>query len=430
MPATLRRGATGALVLQLQRALVLRGFRLGNIDGIFGPATDFAVRAFQKSRGLTVDGIVGPITWAALGFPADEDPAPTPGPAPTQGRAPVLRLWGEVRSNWSGVSNWGICNAASRLPSGGLSQHAYCNAIDIHASLPTMLAISRWAVKNRAPLAMARVIYNVQVWSAGNPVWRPYTGPHPHKDHVHLDFLPTYGGPLPGTPNGPSYVPPRFVPRPDPDPDPEPEPEPEPEPHTFARPPDVRLPYDAFWGRRAGLLLWAQYGGDRPVGVLQQNWLQGQIVRWNLQLRRGDSDTLGSAEFEKLYTQVLRLGSTGLKVAVVHLLLNGYGLYAPLTVSLRFDEVTLAAVLEAQRQAGVTVDGIVGQQTWRALLWGPQGWPGSALAGVIGGAGAVGDLGAGGQLVESWDKHITMAFGPVGNLADKLTNAAAGLRGL
>ena len=62
---TLKRGAKGELVTQLQDLLSKDGSNLV-IDGIFGSGTQSAVRAFQKRHGLVVDGIVGPKTWAEL----------------------------------------------------------------------------------------------------------------------------------------------------------------------------------------------------------------------------------------------------------------------------------------------------------------------------------------------------------------------------
>lgn len=56
------------IVKTLQKALKARGFDCGYIDGVFGIKTDKAVRAFQTKLGLRVDGVVGPKTWAALGF--------------------------------------------------------------------------------------------------------------------------------------------------------------------------------------------------------------------------------------------------------------------------------------------------------------------------------------------------------------------------
>ena len=60
-----RQGAQHHPVETLQYLLRARGHNV-TVDGIFGPATDSAVRAFQQQKGLTVDGIVGPATWSAL----------------------------------------------------------------------------------------------------------------------------------------------------------------------------------------------------------------------------------------------------------------------------------------------------------------------------------------------------------------------------
>ncbi len=60
----------GAAVNELQQLLAAQGFDVGPVDGIFGERTQRAVRDFQQSAGLAVDGIVGPRTWAALRFDA------------------------------------------------------------------------------------------------------------------------------------------------------------------------------------------------------------------------------------------------------------------------------------------------------------------------------------------------------------------------
>ncbi len=57
----------GCAVLELQTLLEVRNFSPGAVDGIYGPTTEEAVRAFQQANNLMVDGIVGPQTWAALG---------------------------------------------------------------------------------------------------------------------------------------------------------------------------------------------------------------------------------------------------------------------------------------------------------------------------------------------------------------------------
>lgn len=63
---TLKKGCKGDEVVTLQK-LLSRYETVIAVDGDFGPATEKAVIAFQKSKGLTADGIVGPKTWAALG---------------------------------------------------------------------------------------------------------------------------------------------------------------------------------------------------------------------------------------------------------------------------------------------------------------------------------------------------------------------------
>ncbi|MFC7489112.1 MULTISPECIES: peptidoglycan-binding protein [unclassified Knoellia] len=63
--STVSSGATGFRVVAIQHLLRARGQSL-TVDGVFGDITVSRVRAFQTSRGLAADGVVGPNTWSAL----------------------------------------------------------------------------------------------------------------------------------------------------------------------------------------------------------------------------------------------------------------------------------------------------------------------------------------------------------------------------
>lgn len=68
---TLRLGSTGSAVERIQYYLGLIGLYntaipIPSVDGVFGPGTEAAVRAFQNYYGLTVDGVVGQATWNAI----------------------------------------------------------------------------------------------------------------------------------------------------------------------------------------------------------------------------------------------------------------------------------------------------------------------------------------------------------------------------
>ena len=62
----LRKGITGDAVRGLQERLRSLGLFEGSIDGVFGEATETAVKAAQRKYQLDPDGIVGPGTWSAL----------------------------------------------------------------------------------------------------------------------------------------------------------------------------------------------------------------------------------------------------------------------------------------------------------------------------------------------------------------------------
>jgi rare lipoprotein A (peptidoglycan hydrolase) len=88
----LARGDHGWDVTTLQRVLVLDGFSPGHTDGWFGRRTLRAVRRFQRARGLTVDGRVGPVTTHEL-----------------------AHRWNLWTASWYGPGLWGNKTACGRV---------------------------------------------------------------------------------------------------------------------------------------------------------------------------------------------------------------------------------------------------------------------------------------------------------------------------
>lgn len=92
--AVLRRGDHGPQVVELQTLLIVAGHAV-QIDGIYGPRTEAAVRAFQKAQGLDVDGLAGSRTLTALRGLGDTD-RPPPNVPPALSDAEIDTLFGPL----------------------------------------------------------------------------------------------------------------------------------------------------------------------------------------------------------------------------------------------------------------------------------------------------------------------------------------------
>lgn len=66
MNRILKKGSTGTDVMEIQSVLKKLGYYNGDVDGIYGSLTENAVIEFQKDNNLVPDGIIGPLTYAAL----------------------------------------------------------------------------------------------------------------------------------------------------------------------------------------------------------------------------------------------------------------------------------------------------------------------------------------------------------------------------
>jgi predicted chitinase len=98
---------TGPDVKKIQQKLKALGYLSGAVDGIFGPGTDAAVKAFQRANGLGADGIVGPVTQTALAAAKPAKPAPPPAPGAPVDPARIAGALGcppaNVTAHWTAI---------------------------------------------------------------------------------------------------------------------------------------------------------------------------------------------------------------------------------------------------------------------------------------------------------------------------------------
>ena len=146
--ATLKYGSRGDRVSVLQKALNDLGFNAGSVDGNFGLGTQKAVISFQKSAGLTQDGLAGRNTLTALEravsggtvvTPAPDTSTPTPSPTPNANGWVI-----PTRTLRKGYTGDDVKSVQSRLQELGY----YTGSLDGNYGSGTMAAVEAFQGRN------------------------------------------------------------------------------------------------------------------------------------------------------------------------------------------------------------------------------------------------------------------------------------------
>ncbi|MDQ3738600.1 MAG: peptidoglycan-binding protein [Actinomycetota bacterium] len=108
--SSLRQGATGDLVRAVQQAIVRAGgYLLGGVDGVFGPGTASAVRAYQIVNDLPVTGVVDTATARVMGVSLSGGGSPSPAnPGNSSGSLSIGSRGDAVRNLQRALINGGV----------------------------------------------------------------------------------------------------------------------------------------------------------------------------------------------------------------------------------------------------------------------------------------------------------------------------------
>ena len=129
----LKKGDKGEAVKTMQTMLIACGYSCGSTgaDGDFGKNTEAALRAFQKDNGLTVDGIYGPVSKAALEKAYAEGKTQTPTNTTTDNAKAIWdRLFTAIQNPYGVAGVMGNFYAESALKSTNL-QNTYEKKLDM-----------------------------------------------------------------------------------------------------------------------------------------------------------------------------------------------------------------------------------------------------------------------------------------------------------
>jgi hypothetical protein len=92
----------------------------------------------------------------------------------TIGTPAVDKLYTDVLIRFPLIESWGICNCRRISGSSSWSQHSWCNAWDMHASMSYLDQVYNYLNSRRAEYNISHLLWRIP----------------DHFDHIHVDFLP------------------------------------------------------------------------------------------------------------------------------------------------------------------------------------------------------------------------------------------------